>query len=101
MATLNLTKLTCNRKQDVTGVDEAEIWIDGHMKWSNTMAKHQSRDLSLHQDFTDTIVVELKEHNPNSAKSLGTRTIEAHSPGQGPIDFKTSGADYTCQYNVS
>src|SRR6516162_1017596 len=79
MTTLNLTKLTCNRKQDVTGEDEIEIWLDGHLRWNNTMKKNQSRDLSLHQDFVDSIAVEVKERNPNSAKSLGMRTIEAHN----------------------
>lgn len=101
MATLNLTKVTCVRKQDVTGVDEAEIWLDGHLRWNNTMRRNESRDLSLHQDFGDTIVVELKERNPNSAKSLGMRTIEAHNPGASPIDFKTSGAEYKCYFNVA
>src|SRR5215471_1518850 len=94
MATLNITKVTCDRKQDVIGEDEAEIWLDGHLKWSNTMKKNQSRDLSLSQDFTDSIAVEVKERNPNSSKSLGVRTVEAHNPGVGPLDFKTSGADY-------
>lgn len=101
MATLNITKLTCNRKQDVTGVDEAEIWLDGHMKWNGTMSKNQSKDLSVRQGFVDSIVVELKERNPGSFKLLGARTIEANNPGSGPISFKTSGADYTCSYNVT
>ena len=101
MTTLSLTKLTCNRKQDVTGEDEIEIWLDGHLRWNNTMKKNQSRDLSLRQDFLDSIAVEIKERNPNSAKSLGMRTIEAHNPGQGPLDFKTSGADYELRYDVA
>lgn len=101
MATLHITKVTCLRKQDVTGVDEAEIWLDGHLKWGNTMAKNQSRDLSLQQDFADAIAVEVKERNPNSAKSLGTRTVEATNPGVGPLDFKTSGANYTLAYHVT
>jgi len=65
------------------------------------MNKDQSWDLSLSQDFIDSIAVEIKERNPNSAKSLGIRTIEAHNPGQGPLDFKTSGADYELRYNVT
>ena len=101
MTTLNLTKLTCNRKQDVTGEDEIEIWLDGHLRWNNTMKKNQSRDLSLRQDFLDSIAVEIKERNPNSAKSLGMRPIEAHNPGQSPLDFKTSGADYELRYDVA
>ena len=87
MTTLSLSKLTCNRKRDVTGEDEIEIWLDSHLNWNNTIKKNQSRDLSLHQDFIHSIAVEIKERNPNSAKSLGTRTIESHNPGQGPIDF--------------
>jgi hypothetical protein len=100
MATITITKVTCDRKQDVIGEDEAEIWLDGHMKWSNTMKKNQSRDLSLSQDFTDSIAVEIKERNPNSSKSLGVRTVEEHNPGVGPLDFKTSGADYKLNYHV-
>ena len=100
MATLTITKVTCDRKQDVIGEDEAEIWLDGHMRWSNTMKKNQSRDISLSQDFTDSIAVEVKERNPHSSKSLGVRTVEAHNPGVGPLDFKTSGADYTLNYSV-
>ena len=98
---LNITKVTCLRKQDVTGVDEAEIWLDGHLRWGNTMKKNQSRDLSLHQDFVDSIAVEIKERNPNSSKSLGTRTVEGTNPGQGPLDFKTSGANYELVYDVT
>ena len=101
MATLNITRLTCNRKQDVTGVDEAEIWLDGHLRWNSSMSKNQSRDITLQQGFVDSIVVELRERNPNSFKSLGTRTVEAGNPGSSPISFKTSGADYTCSYHVS
>jgi hypothetical protein len=39
--------------------------------------------------FVDSIAVEMKERNPNSAKSLGMRTIEAHNPAWGPSNFKT------------
>lgn len=101
MATLNITKLTCNRPQDVVGKDEAEVWLDGHLKWNGSMAKNQSRDMSLKQEFTDSIVIELKERNPGSFKLLGTRTVEANNPGSSPISFHTSGSDYSCAYKVT
>ena len=102
MAKITLTKLTCERKQDVTGKDEPEIWLDGKKKWDGVMKKGETVVLiPLFEDFEDSIKVELKERNPNSSKLLGTKTVTAGRPDPQPVDFKTSGAHYQLVYSLT
>lgn len=81
MARINFTSLKCVRKQDVTGKDEPEIWLDGKKKWDGVMKKGETVVLiPLFEDFEDSIKVELKERNPNSTKLLGTKTARPAGP---------------------
>lgn len=43
MAKLTITKLHCERKQDVTGKDEPEIFVAGQSVWSGKMGKGETR----------------------------------------------------------
>lgn len=101
MARINFTSLKCVKKQDVTGSDEPEVWVDGKKKWNGVMKKGATAVLiPLFEDFDETVKVEIRERNPNSFKSLGTKTVTAGQPDPQPVDFKTSGAHYELTYSV-
>lgn len=100
MTTVHFTTLYCQRKQDVVGKDEPEIWIDGRKEWKGVIAKKESLPLGgLHADFSDSVKVELKERNPNSVKSLGVVKINGGSAS--PATFKTPGAHYELSFAIS
>lgn len=102
MARINFISLKCVRKQDVTGKDEPEIWLDGKKRWDGVMKKGETAVLMpLFEDFEESIKVELKERNPNKSKLLGTKTVWADRPEPQPVDFKTAGAHYELVYSVT
>jgi hypothetical protein len=102
MARINFTSLKCVRKQDVSGKDEAEIWVDGKKKWDGVFKKGETAVLiPLYADFEDEVELELKERNPNDFELLGTKTVYAGQPDPQPVDFKTSGAHYELTYSLS
>jgi hypothetical protein len=102
MARINFISLKCVRKQDVSGKDEGEIWVDGKKKWDGVFKKGETAVLiPLYSDFEESIKVEVKERNPNDSKLLGTKTVYAGQPDPQPVDFKTSGAHYELTYSLS
>ena len=105
MATLELNELVCNRKQDVVGTDEPEIWIDGAQVWSGRLGKGNSATFSppIRRNFGGQILVELKERDRSGGnakrKLLGQQTISTSSSAS-PAAFSASGYDYRLHYRV-
>ena len=103
MATIHVSQLQCVRKQDATGAfDESAIFLAGREAIVLPMAKGQVRPLDPHlsETFGASIVVELKEKDGNSYKSLGSTTVLAGIQGPQPVEFKTSGAHYHLWYHL-
>ena len=104
MARINFVSVKCERQQDVTGLDELEILIDGSL-FLGPMAINKNETLPLTPkfwDFDGSITLTLREHNsPTSHKVIGTRTVTAGNPDPQPVDFKTSGAHYELTYTLT
>lgn len=107
-ATLNLKTLKCIRRHDLTGVDEAEIWIGGRKYWATTMDKDQSKtvpDSEAPYLFTGSVKVALYEASGRAGhvdkKQIGTAfTVTETNPPLSPMEFKTTGAHYTLTFSV-
>jgi hypothetical protein len=101
MPTLHLTKLTCERKQDVTGKDEPRIVVNGEVVWGpGKMAKGDAQPLNVPVDFGEVAEVKVEEMNGDKAKQIGAaQSIRVNRPGS-PVDFSTCGAHYVLQYEV-
>jgi hypothetical protein len=103
VATIHVSQLECVRKQDVTGLDEAAIFLAGSEAIVLPMSKGQVRPINPHLSaaFGASIVVELKEKDgPGNYKSLGNTTVFAGIQGPQPVEFKTSGAHYHLWYHL-
>jgi hypothetical protein len=103
MATVTFTALKCERKHDVTGSDEPEIWIGSRMIWNGVMKKGDTEQFVLEENFDNSIKVAMKERNgdrdDHKFLDLGTVTITTNS--RGPIaTYKTTGAHYELSYFV-
>jgi len=96
MATLSLTALTCLRQQDVTGLDEWEVWVDGKLVLNGSIDKGETKNLAPKTvPVGTTTKVAVKEANKNNSKQIGnTITLDVAHPAPQPLDFKTSGAHY-------
>ena len=102
MATLALTSLDCERKQDVTGADEPRIKVDGDVVWNGVMKKGDTQILSTRVEFDGSVAVELEEMNGSNATKIGATAIvkDNGTPGS-PVAFKTSGAYYNLHFEVT
>ena len=103
MATLFLTSLHCERKQDVVGKDEPRIVVNDDVAWGpDAMEKNQTKNLiPASVPFDDEAEVKLQEMNGSTPKQIGaTHTIRADRPSAQPAVFKTSGAHYELYYRV-
>jgi hypothetical protein len=103
MATLFLTSLHCERKQDMIGKDEARIVVNDEVAWGpGAMEKNETKNLvPTSVPFDDEADVKLQEMNGSKAKQIGaTHTITADRPSAQPAVFKTSGAHYELYYRV-
>lgn len=103
MATLELTSLTCVRKQDVTGSDEPRILVNGDVVWNGSMQKDETENLvPTNIPFADVADVKLQEMNGNNAKQIGGSVIIQDDPVSArKAIFKTSGAHYELWYKVT
>jgi hypothetical protein len=101
MATLNLTSLRCERKQDVSGLDEPQITVNGDIVWGpGKMEKESTVPLNVPVSFGEVAQVVLHEMNGNKPKQIGAaQSIRVDRPGS-PVNFSTSGAHYILRYNV-
>ncbi len=101
MATLNLTQLKCIRKQDIIGKDEPEIYIGGLKVWDGKMGKGDVKPLSESRGFSDSVLLELKERDGKSAKSLGKWTISDTPSSTKTLTATSSGYHYELKYSVA
>jgi hypothetical protein len=102
MATLNITEVKCIRKQDVTGSDEPEIYIGGLRVWEGKMGKGDVKHPNVSRGFSDSVLLELKERNNNSVKSLGKWTIsDTPTSGTPTLTATSSGFHYEVEHTVA
>jgi hypothetical protein len=101
MTTLHITKLECKRQQDVTGLDEPRITVNGDPVWGpGKMNKGDIKTLNIPVDFGEVAEVKVQEMNNNRAKDIGpAQLIRVDRPGS-PVDFSTSGAHYVLSYDI-
>jgi hypothetical protein len=102
MARLHITGLKCIRQQDVVGVDEPVIWIAGQFVWGGKMDKHDFVPLNLNHDFSQSVLLQLKEANgaaEHDGKLLGYWTLQA-TPAQDKLTATSSGYHYEVWYHV-
>lgn len=100
MAKITLTKLTCERKQDVTGQDEPVLYIAGQEVWEGKMGKGDTRYPNEPRYFDHSVHVELKERNKNKYKPLGSWTIRDDAEGEKMLTASSSGYHYKVWYEV-
>ena len=100
MATLELINLHCNRRQDVTGHDEARLTVGGV---AHTYAMDKGGDQSLkgwNTAFTGTTTVILDEMNGTNPTRIGSAPV-TQTGNPKTVEFKTSGAWYILSFKVT
>lgn len=101
MATLELKKLRCKRKQDVTGKDEPRIKVDGVPVWNGVVEKDHSVTIGVTVPFENQASVIAEEMNNAKAKQIGAAAIVRESGNPKFLTFKTSGAWYEVDFEVT
>jgi hypothetical protein len=103
MATIKIDKVRCIRQQDITGDDEPKLYIAGQWVWDAKMDKGESEYPNVSRKFSDSVLVELKEQNNNSEKSLGKWTVNETPtvPNNPPLTATSSGYHYEVWYDVT
>jgi hypothetical protein len=103
MPTMRLTKLYCERKQDVTGEDETQIRVNGIVKWGpGKFEKGESATMNVPVSFGEVAEVKVEEMNGARPKQIGAaqHIRSADEPGS-PVNFSTSGAHYVLHYTIA
>lgn len=104
MAKLLLTKLHCERQQDISGQDEPVIFIGGLRVWNGKLDKGKSAYPNLSHTFEDSVLVELKENNGGNLdtnnKLLGSWRIAATPHAPSTLTATSSGYHYILSYDV-
>lgn len=104
MAELHITTLTCVKKQDATGKDEATLQINGvTFSGPHPLGKGDSVTLNARHPFTTSVPVKLVEQDPGTDDELGTVTVSDSLAGlgnQAGVFHALSGADYHMAYHV-
>ena len=101
MATLNLKTLRCIRKQDVAGKDEPRIKVDGDPVWNGVVAKDGSVKIGVTVPFENQVDVIAEEMNNTKPKQIGAAVIVRESGNPKFMTFKTSGAWYEVDFEVT
>lgn len=104
MSRLNFLSLTCEKKQDLVGKDEIELWVDDERHWGpHTFKKNQWHNMQPDgYEFDSSCEVQLREYDGDKHKAIGRKvTIRDSDPSQGTHEFKTSGAHYVFNYSIS
>jgi len=105
MATLELISLHCVRKQDVTGYDEPQLFVEGKSVYGpGRVNKGQTITLSpLTVKFNGAAEVRLMEVNPKKDKQIGPEfKVNTDQAGKTLThEFHTSGAHYKLKYKVT
>ena len=72
-ATLKLISLLCERRNDLFGVDEASIWVNGQKVWAHTIEKGETVSLVPQTvDFEGVATVVAKERDGENYQKIGT-----------------------------
>lgn len=102
MATVTFTTLECIRRHDLSGDDEAEIWIGSRMIWNGVMSKKEVENVGVDEEFTNSVAVTMKERDGKREDHkyllLGPVTITENTSS--PATFKTAGTHYELSYFV-
>ena len=102
MATVTFTSLRCERKHDLKGNDEPEIWIGSRMIWNGVMNKGDVDYFEVDEEFSNSVAVTMKERDGDRDDHkfllLGPVTIRENTSS--PATFKTSGTHYELSYFV-
>jgi hypothetical protein len=101
MATIKVTDVTCFRQQDVTGDDEAYLYIAGYEVWNSKIDKGETETPNESRSFSGSVVVELKEANGNSKKSLGKWTVVDSPVSNKKLVATSSGYHYEVVCDIS
>lgn len=115
MPELHVTRLDCIKKRDWPGKDEIDIYlaVDGGNEVFVSGPHHldkskndDSVDLSLREDFTNTIRIRLKERNGdrggNNDLDLGAKTVDSDITASDSWSFQANngGVYYTLYFHV-
>ena len=104
MATITITKVSCIRQQDVTGEDEAELYLGGQYVWEGKMDRDEDAFPNESRGFSPSILVQLKERNGSSTspsrKLLGSWTVHDDPATNKKLTCSSSGYHYELFYNV-
>lgn len=85
MAELHIKSLTCDKRQDSVGKDEASLQIGGFtVSGPHSMEKNETKPLNVRRNFNGAVSVTLIEEDSGSARdNLGTVVIPQGLAGQG------------------
>lgn len=100
MPTLELIKLKCIRKQDVTGKDEPRIKVDGDPVWNGVVSKDSEVKIGVQVPFTGSAQVVAEEMNNTKPKQIGDAALVRETGNPEFLTFKTSGAWYQVEIAV-
>lgn len=100
MAKITVTKLRCERKQDISGDDEPILVIDDQEVWAGKMGKGDTQYPNVSHSFDQSAVVELKERDSKKDKSLGSWMIRGQAQSETMVIATSSGYHYQLWYEV-
>jgi len=100
-ATLELKQLRCIRRQDITGLDEPRIKVDGTPVWNGAVANNGSVDIGVSVPFEGQCSVIAEELNNTKPKQIGPAVIVRESGNPKHLTFKTSGCWYEVDFVVT
>lgn len=101
MATLELKTLRCIRRKDLTGKDEPRIKVDGDPVWNGVVQKDGSVTIGVTVPFEGQVSVRAEEMNNTKSKQIGAAVIVRESGNPKFLTFKTSGAWYEVDFEVT
>lgn len=101
MATLDLLKLECIRKNDLSGKDEPQITVDGDPVWNGVVAKDSDVKIDVQIDFTGSVEVVARELNGTKPKQIGPAAVVRETGNPDFLTFKTSGTWYKVYFQVT
>ncbi len=101
MATLELKTLRCIRRKDLTGKDEPRIKVDGDPVWNGVVAKDGSVAIDVTAAFEGEVSVIAEEMNNTKPKQIGAAVLVRESGNPKFLTFKTSGAWYEVDFEVT
>lgn len=100
MAKITLTKLRCERKQDISGDDEPVLDIAGQEVWAGKMGKGDTQYPNVFRTFDHRVVVELKERDRKKDTPLGSWMIGDDAQSETMLIATSSGYHYQLWYEV-